>query len=110
MGKGANRSQGMTPLESFRREIARSPWRTDEKVGPKFDKTAKTVHVLLEQGEQAVKLKNLGNTAFKEKRHADALKQWAEARSIWEKADIRGHHVAVLWNNEALCHRQMGDH
>jgi len=109
MSKGANRSTGMTPLESFRREIARSPWRTDEKMGAKFDKTAKIIHTLLEQGEQAMKLKNIGNKAFSEKRCQDALKNWEEARSIWQKADVRGHHMAVLWNNEALCRRNMGD-
>merc|ERR1712146_675028 len=26
------------------------------------------------------------------------------------KADVRGHHLAVLWNNEALCRRNMGDY
>jgi len=111
MSKGNNRSEGMTPLETFRREIARSPWRDDAQIGKKFDKTAKLVHVLLEQGEQAVKCKNLGNKAYAEKppRHEDALKQWAEARSIWAKADVRGHHTAVLFNNEATCRRNMGD-
>lgn len=110
MSKGANRATGMTPLESFRREIARSPWRTDEKMGVKFDKTAKVIHMLLEQGESAVKQKNIGNTAFKEKRNQDAIKAWAEARDTWTTAGIRGHHMAVLWNNEALCYRNMADH
>jgi len=109
MSKSVNRSTGMTPLEAFRRDIARSPWRTDEKIGKKFDATAKTIHVLLEQGEQGVKLKQLGNKAFAEKRYDDALKAWTEAREVWQKADVRGHHLAVLWNNEALCCRQMGD-
>merc|ERR1719295_1623605 len=112
MSKNVNRSTGMTPLEAFRRDIAglESPWRTDEKIGKKFDATAKTIHVLLEQGEQGVKLKQLGNKAFAEKRYDDALKAWAEAREVWQKADVRGHHLAVLWNNEAWCRSQyMGD-
>eukprot|EP00931_Biecheleriopsis_adriatica_P068072 TRINITY_DN42106_c0_g1_i1.p1 TRINITY_DN42106_c0_g1~~TRINITY_DN42106_c0_g1_i1.p1 ORF type:complete len:441 (-),score=113.70 TRINITY_DN42106_c0_g1_i1:57-1379(-) len=109
MSKGANRSTGMTPLETFRREIARSPWRNDEKIGRKFDQTAKTIHTLLEQGEQAVKLKQLGNKAFAAKRYDEALKEWKAAREIWEKADVRGHHTASLWSNEAICRRQMGD-
>lgn len=109
MSKGANRSTGMTPLESFRREIARSPWRTDEKIGKKFDQTAKTIHVLLEQGEEAVKQKGIGNKAFQEKRYEDAVKAWKEAKDIWKTADVRGHHMAILLNNEATCRRQMGD-
>lgn len=109
MSKGTNRAEGMTPLESFRREIARSPWRTHETIGPKFDKTAKNIHVLLEQGESAVKEKEIGNKAYKEKRNADALKAWKRAREIWEKAEVRGHHTAVLWNNEATCRRNTGD-
>lgn len=109
MSKGENRSTGMTPLETFRREIARSPWRTDEKIGRKFDATAKTIHTLLEQGESAVKLKQLGNKAFAEKRYDDALKLWKEARETWEKAEVQGHHVASLWSNEAICRIRMGD-
>jgi len=109
MSKGANRSTGMTPLETFRREIARSPWRTHAEIGAKFDKNARVIHVLLEQGESAVKDKDTGNKAFKEKRYEDAIKAWKEARETWEKADVRGHHTAVLWNNEALCRRQMDD-
>ncbi|CAE8628392.1 unnamed protein product, partial [Polarella glacialis] len=109
MSKGANRSEGMTPLETFRREIARSPWRNDENIGAEFDKTAKTIHILLEQGESAVKLKQTGNKAFAEKRHEDALKAWGQARQTWKTANVRGHHTAVLLNNEALCRRQIGD-
>merc|ERR1711972_761014 len=103
---GANRSKGMTPLETFRREIAKSPWRSE----PQFDKAAKLIHTLLEQGEQAVKNKQIGNKAYQEKRYDAALKAWREARDIWQKADVRGHHVAVLWNNEATCRRNMGDY
>jgi hypothetical protein len=109
MSKGANRSTGMTPLETFRREIARSPWRSDEKIGAKFDRQAQTIYTLLEQGEEATKLKQQGNKAFKEKRNEDALKAWAQARKTWETAEVRGYHMAVLWNNEALCRRQTGD-
>eukprot|EP00439_Symbiodinium_sp_Y106_P018068 s1697_g2.t1 len=107
MSKGTHRSEGMTPLESFRREIARSPWRTHEQIGRKFDETAKSIHLLLEQAEEAVKLKQTGNKALKEKRYDDALKAWRHAREIWKKADVSGHHVAVLWSNEAICCRQM---
>lgn len=109
MSKGTHRSEGMTPLESFRREIARSPWRTHEQIGRKFDETAKSIHLLLEQAEEAVKLKQTGNKALKEKRYDDALKAWRHAREIWKKADVSGHHVAVLWSNEAICCRQMED-
>ncbi|CAJ1419377.1 unnamed protein product [Effrenium voratum] len=109
MSKGAGRSTGMTPLESFRREIARSPWRTHEVYGRKFDQNAKAIHTLLEQAEEAVKHKATGNKAFQEKRHEAALEAWQKGRETWEKADVRGHHVAVLWSNEAVCRRQMGD-
>mmetsp|Transcript_8364 Transcript_8364/g.15227 ORF Transcript_8364/g.15227 Transcript_8364/m.15227 type:complete len:443 (+) Transcript_8364:63-1391(+) len=109
MSKGAGRSEGMTPLESFRREIARSPWRSHEQIGRKFDETAKSIHLLLEQAEEAVKSKKTGNKAFQEKRYEDALKAWKEARDTWQKAGIAGHHVAVLWSNEATCRRQMND-
>jgi len=106
MSKGHNRGTGMTPLESFRREIARSPWRSDEQIGPKFDKTAKLIHQLLEQGEDAVKAKKRGNTAFGERKFAEALDAYADGRRILEKADIRGHHMAVLWSNEATCFKK----
>merc|ERR1712190_584011 len=58
---------------------------------------------------EAVKQKGIGNKAFQEKRHEDALKAWKEAKEIWKKADVDGHHMAVLLNNEALCRRNMGD-
>jgi len=103
-GPKAQRHVGMTPLESLRREVAMSPWRTDKKIGPMFDKTAETVHVVLEQAEKAVNLKNKGNKAFQDKRYTDAIKAYTEAREIWTAADIRGHHTAVLWSNEARCH------
>ncbi|CAE7448569.1 INVS, partial [Symbiodinium pilosum] len=109
MSKGTQRSEGMTPLEAFRREVARSPWRTNEHFGRKFDETAKSIHLLLEQAEEAVKLKQTGNRALKEKRYDDALKAWRNAREIWKKADVSGHHVAVLWSNEAICLRGMED-
>eukprot|EP00913_Durusdinium_trenchii_P033959 g31787.t1 len=79
MSKGVHRSEGMTPLESFRREIARSPWRTHEQYGRKFDQTAKVIHTLLEQAEEAVKQKQIGNKAFQEKRYDAAL----EALQVW---------------------------
>merc|ERR1712242_411928 len=41
--------------------------------------------------------------------YQDALKAWAEAREVWKKAGVGGHHMAVLWNNEATCRRHMGD-
>jgi len=107
MSRSSTRGTGMTPLEAFRRDIAMSPWRTDEKIGPKFDKTAHQVHTLLEQGERAVKRKHDGNTAFKEKKYEEALKSYGGARQIWEDAGIRGHHTAVLWSNEAVCHKKM---
>jgi len=107
--KNANRSRGMTPLETFQREIARSPWRTHEEIGKQFDKTARIINTLLEQAEKAVKLKDKGNKAFIEKKSEDALKAWKEAHEVWKKADIRGHHEAVLYSNEALCLRKMGD-
>jgi len=109
MSKGVHRSEGMTPLESFRREIARSPWRSNEQFGRKFDATAKVIHTLLEQAEEAVKHKQTGNKAFQEKNYDSALEAWKRAQETWQKADVRGHHRAVLYNNEALCRRQMGD-
>merc|ERR1719183_1965406 len=107
MSKDANRSTGMTPLETFRREIARSPWRTHEQIGKKFDQTAKVIHMLLEQGEEAMKKKDAGNKYFKAKKFDEAIAAYAEARRIWTAADVRGHHLAVLWNNESTCRRQM---
>jgi len=109
MTKSATRGTGMTPLETFRREVARSPWRSHEQIGAKFDETAKRIHTLLEQGERAVRLKNDGNAAFKRLKYEDALKAYAEARAVWLAADIRGHHSAVLWSNEAACHRKTED-
>lgn len=105
--KSATRGMGMTPLETFRRQIASSPWRSDPNVGQKFDKNAKVIHTLLEQGEQAVKLKTQGNKAFAERRYEDARKLYAEARGIWKTSDIRGHHSAVLYSNEAACYRKI---
>jgi len=99
----------MTPLETFRREIQRSPWRTHPEVGPKFDQTAKMVHSLLEQGEEAVRLKGQGNKAFSDGRYPDALEAYARARKIWDTAKIRGHHVAVLWSNEATCYKKASE-
>lgn len=109
MTVSANRSKGMTPLESFRREVSMSPWRNNEQFGAKFDETAKRIHTLLEQGERAMSLKADGNNFFKKSKYPDALKAYSEARAIWQKADIRGHHSAVLWSNEATCHRKLED-
>jgi len=109
MSKGAHRATGMRPLETFRREVARSPWRTDPTVGPKFDKNAQEINRLLEQGESAMQLKGDGNKAYKALKYDDALKAWAEGREILDKAGVHGHHLAVLWNNEALCRRKMRD-
>jgi len=110
MSKGiAQRSVGMTPLEAFRREIARSPWHTDEHIGKEFDRTAKAIYTLLEQAEKAIEVKGAGNKAFAKKQHEAAIKEYTEARSIWEKAQISGHHSAVLWNNEATCCRLLGN-
>jgi hypothetical protein len=106
MTKSETRGQGMTPLESFRREIQRSPWRSDPEVGPKFDQVAGKVHKMLEQGETAVKRKNEGNQAFKVSKYGDALKLYAEARKIWEASGVSGHHVAVLYSNEAACYKK----
>lgn len=103
MSKSATRSTGMTPLEAYRRDIAQSPWRTDAHYGQRFDRTARTIHTLLEQGEKAMRLKQEGNKAFGDKRYDTALECYAKARDVWVKADIRGHHTAVLWSNSARC-------
>jgi len=107
MSKNATRGTGMTPLESFRRQIAKSPWRQDPKIGERFDKMSQDVHRLLEQGEEAVRLKVAGNSAFGERRFDDALRLYADGRKIWEAADVRGHHTAVLWSNEATVYKKM---
>lgn len=109
MSKSTTRSIGMTPLEAFRRDVAQSPWRNHEVIGEKFDKTAKLIHTLLEQASEAMSYKTLGNAAFKESRYSDALQAYSEARTIWGKADIRGHHIAVLWSNSAACFKKIGD-
>eukprot|EP00929_Paragymnodinium_shiwhaense_P076307 TRINITY_DN39202_c0_g1_i1.p1 TRINITY_DN39202_c0_g1~~TRINITY_DN39202_c0_g1_i1.p1 ORF type:complete len:453 (+),score=136.53 TRINITY_DN39202_c0_g1_i1:116-1474(+) len=109
MSKGASRSEGMRPLEVFRREIAKSPWRQHPEVGPKFDKMAQGIHKLLEQAESALKTKNVGNDALKEQRFEDAVKQYQEARKVWDKAGIAGHHMAVLWSNEANALKRLKD-
>merc|ERR1719421_2866483 len=54
-------------------------------------------------------LKTRGNKEFGEKNYAKALETYAEARAVWETAEIRGHHVAVLWSNAAKCHLKTGD-
>ena len=71
--------------------------------GPKFDKTARSVHTLLEQSEKAVVLKQKGNKEFAAHNWDGAGKAYSEARAIFEAAQIRGHHMAVLWSNEAKC-------
>lgn len=109
MTKSMNQGAGMTPLEIFRREVARSPWRSDEQWGAKFDQTASKVYKLLEQAESAVGRKQDGNKAFKGNKFLDALEQYEESRKIWEAADVRGHHVAVLWSNEAQCLLKLGE-
>lgn len=109
MTKSMNQGRGMTPLEIFRREVARSPWRSDETWGPKFDQTATKVYKLLEQAESAVDRKNDGNKAFKANKFHDALLHYEESRKIWEASDVRGHHVAVLFSNEAQCLLKIGE-
>merc|ERR1711871_1205611 len=96
---GAQR--GFTPLEAFKREVAQSPWRMDPNIGQRFDQTAQSVYALLEQAEKAVKLKQDANKKFSEKDYEGANKMYTEARRIWEAASIRGHHLAVLWSNQA---------
>jgi len=107
--KNQNRAKGMTPLESFRREVANSPWRGDPQFSQEFDKTANEINKLLEQSESAIKLKDEGNKAFKEHKYEDAVKAWADARSKFANVGVQGHHMAVLWSNEALCRRRMRD-
>lgn len=109
MTRSTTRGSGMTPLESFRREVAQSPWRSDPQMGERFDQTARSVYTLLEQAEKAMQLKARGNKSFSERKFDEALADWAEARRIWEKADIRGHHTAVLWSNAATCYKKCGD-
>eukprot|EP00446_Apocalathium_sp_SHHI-4_P030840 CAMPEP_0177233374 /NCGR_PEP_ID=MMETSP0367-20130122/43833_1 /TAXON_ID=447022 ORGANISM="Scrippsiella hangoei-like, Strain SHHI-4" /NCGR_SAMPLE_ID=MMETSP0367 /ASSEMBLY_ACC=CAM_ASM_000362 /LENGTH=448 /DNA_ID=CAMNT_0018684105 /DNA_START=1 /DNA_END=1347 /DNA_ORIENTATION=+ len=109
MTKSASRGTGMTPLETFRRQIAMSPWRNDESIGKKFYKMSEDIHLVLEQGEEAVKLKNQANKAFSQSRYPDALRLYADARKVWKTADIRGHHSAVLFSNEATVHKKMED-
>lgn len=109
MSKNSTRGTGMTPLEAFRRQIAKSPWRQDAQIGERFYKMSQDVHKLLEQGEEGIKLKIQGNRAFAEKRYADALRLYAEGRKAWEAANVRGHHTAVLWSNEATVHKKLED-
>mmetsp|Transcript_42931 Transcript_42931/g.119399 ORF Transcript_42931/g.119399 Transcript_42931/m.119399 type:complete len:275 (+) Transcript_42931:3-827(+) len=107
MTVGPMRREGLTPLESFRNEIRDSPWRDHSDIGPKFYKMSEEVHKILEQGEQAMKLKDLGNKAFGDGRYEDALKSYADARKVWATANIRGHHVATLWSNEAQARKRL---
>jgi len=109
MTKSTTRGTGMTPLETFRREIAMSPWRNNEAIGKKFYKMSEEIHKILEQGEKAVKLKQDGNKAFGEKKYEAALKSYAEAKKVWEIAEVRGHHTAVLCSNEAAVHLKLED-
>eukprot|EP00405_Crypthecodinium_cohnii_P051014 CAMPEP_0206601116 /NCGR_PEP_ID=MMETSP0325_2-20121206/46369_1 /ASSEMBLY_ACC=CAM_ASM_000347 /TAXON_ID=2866 /ORGANISM="Crypthecodinium cohnii, Strain Seligo" /LENGTH=436 /DNA_ID=CAMNT_0054112889 /DNA_START=64 /DNA_END=1371 /DNA_ORIENTATION=- len=106
MSVSSSRGTGMTPLEGFRRQIAMSPWRNDPNIGAKFYKMSEEIHLILEQGEEAVKLKNQGNKAFGEKRYADALRLYDQARAVWKKANVRGHHSAVLSSNEATIYKK----
>merc|ERR1719162_2808591 len=107
--QNSGRAKGMTPLEAFQRDIAKSPWRSHEQIGPRFDRTAKAIHRLLEQGERAMQLKLDGNRAFAAKDYATALEHYSRGRVVWEEAKVRGHHTAVLLSNAAKCHRKLGE-
>lgn len=96
-------ANGVTPLVGFRTSFSRSPWRTHAVFGSKFDQMAQHVDRVLEQAVIALNAKQTGNMAFKEELYQDALKHYAESRCIWEAIEVHGHHLAVLWSNEAQC-------
>lgn len=101
--------KGLTPLDGFREGMRRSPWLQDEKIGEEFKRTSERIYSLLTAADEAMKLKTRGNKAFGEGRYEAALNAWTEGREALEKEAISGHHMAVLWSNEAMCCKKMGD-
>jgi len=71
---------------------------------------ATSVHTLLEKAQEAMEVKKSGSKAFSEKQYMDAVKAYERAREILDGAGVEGHHQAVLWSNEAICHLKTGDY
>merc|ERR1712217_747386 len=111
---GADPSQregmrGMPLLDAFREGMRTSPWLEDDEIGEEFKATSQKIYDLIAAADQAMKMKAKGNKAFTANNHSEALEHWASGRSSLEKGGLAGHHMAVLWSNEANCRKKMGD-
>merc|ERR1719401_1022025 len=89
--------------------MRRSPWLQDEKIGPEFQKTSQKIYELLSAADAAMKAKAKGNKAFGDNKYEEALQAWCTGRKALEEQSLTGHHMAVLWSNEAMCRKKMND-
>jgi len=105
--------RGLTPFDAFRGSVPQSPWlmkwADDEKKVNEFKETLDAVSKLMAGADDAMKKKVKGNKALADKKYEEAISLWSEGRDLLEAKRITGHHVAVLWSNEAICCKQMGD-
>lgn len=106
---GEGTQHGLSALGAFQCNMHSSPWLRDEKLGPEFKRIAEQIYKLLAAGDNAMSLKVKGNKAFGEQRFEPALEAWTQARVVLDEEGIAGHHVAVMWSNEAMCCKKMGD-
>mmetsp|Transcript_83398 Transcript_83398/g.241345 ORF Transcript_83398/g.241345 Transcript_83398/m.241345 type:complete len:461 (-) Transcript_83398:46-1428(-) len=101
--------RGLTAVSACREALHSSPWLQDPTIGEDFRLTAEKLHRLLTVVDEAMQLKAKGNTAFSGGKHERALEAWGSAREKLDGAGLSGHHLAVLWSNEANCRKKMGD-
>lgn len=102
--------KGLSAVDTWRARKDTSPWLQDERSWKDFEDAAKKVHKTLTTVSDAMEQKDAGNKYLKEKKFDRAISSYAAARETLQKrASMEGHHMAVLWCNEANCCHQMGD-